>query len=35
LVKCSNNLTLFESVMKKLYNEFARESKIGGGGLHV
>lgn len=24
---------LFETVMKKMYNEFTRESKIGGGGF--
>lgn len=26
---------LYETVMKKMYNEFARESKIGGGGNNV
>lgn len=35
LVTKFNDTTLFESVMKKLYNEFTRECKIGGGGLHV
>lgn len=35
LVSWYESPTLFETVMKKMYNEFARESKIGGGGLLV
>jgi nucleolar complex protein 2 len=35
LVHASNDKALFETVMKKLYNEFTRESKIGGGGYLV
>jgi hypothetical protein len=27
------NKTFFETIMKKMYNEFTRESKIGGGGI--
>ena len=27
--------SLFETVMKKMYNEFTRESKLGGGGINV
>lgn len=30
-----NETALFESTFKKLYNEFARETKIGGGGYQV
>lgn len=33
LITFSTSKTLFETVMKKMYNEFARESKIGGGGF--
>ena len=35
LIHWAGDKTLFESVMKKFYNEFARESKVGGGGLLV
>jgi hypothetical protein len=35
LIFASNDKALFEAVMKKIYNEFARESKIGGGGYQV
>jgi len=35
VVRWSKDTTLFETVMKKMYNEFARECKIGGGGLQV
>ena len=35
LIRWADNKTLFETVMNKMYNEFARESKIGGGGLQV
>jgi hypothetical protein len=35
LVSWSKNSTLFETVMKKMYNEFAKECKIGGGGMQV
>lgn len=35
LVVWFDSPALFETVMKKMYNEFARESKIGGGGLLV
>ena len=35
LVRWSENKTLLETVMKKMYNEFARESKIGGGSIQV
>lgn len=35
LVSWYSNSTLFETVMKKMYNEFTRESKIGGGGVKV
>lgn len=33
LVTWSTIPVLFETVMKKMYNEFAKESKIGGGGM--
>ncbi len=35
LIIWSQQKPLFDSVMKKMYNEFARESKIGGGGFQV
>ena len=35
LIHWSQQKSLFETVMKKMYNEFARESKIGGGGFLV
>lgn len=35
LVRWSENKSLLETAMKKMYNEFARESKIGGGGMQV
>ena len=35
LIHWHSDNALFESVMKKFYNEFTRESKIGGGGLSV
>jgi hypothetical protein len=35
LIIWSQQKPLFDSVMKKMYNEFARESKIGGGGFLV
>jgi hypothetical protein len=33
LIHWSQQKPLFDTVMKKMYNEFARESKIGGGGF--
>ena len=33
LIHWSQQKPLFDIVMKKMYNEFARESKIGGGGF--
>lgn len=35
LITWSKIPSLFETVMKKMYNEFTRESKIGGGGMAV
>jgi len=35
LVTWSTISSMFETVMKKMYNEFTRESKIGGGAMQV
>lgn len=35
LLLWAQDISLFENSLKRMYNEFTRESKTGGGGLHV
>ena len=35
ILQLSSDSTMFEAMMKKMYNEFAKESKVGGGAFQV